>query len=174
MCRVFYVVWLDRRKRSLQDELSVFQCDSRKVQPLRVLTSDSCTRPYLLIVEQSCLGGKHVPNTKVSDLIYMIFWRQAPATLVLTVYCLHYPIIQEFQACQSILWPKSHRGCKVASEKQLYKSQKTITDIQQDFFKVKALLENNYSVLMFTLDTVALIDFYNTCEFPIVSGVSHW
>lgn len=127
-----------------------------------------------MIIAQSCRGGKQVPNTEVPNLVYMIFWRQAPAALSLIVYCLRYPIIQKFQACQSVLWPKSRRGCKAASEKQLNKSQKTITDIQQDFFKVKALLENNNFVLMFTLDTVALIDSYNTREFPIVSGISHW
>lgn len=129
-----------------------FRPVAAEVPPLTDWTCSSCSK---CIYWQSYFFGCSSYQGPRSNL--MFFWRKSsqPATSVFIAYSWQYPIIQELQVCQE----SCDQSTKCASERQLYKPQKTVTDFHQDFFKVKVFIhldtgKHTYSVLIFTLDTV--------------------
>lgn len=94
-----------------------------------------------LLVTQNGFEGRQVSHTKVPDCISE--GKLTPRYFSPYRYCLQYPIIQDLQCARNILWLKSWKGYKVASEKQVYKSQRTIKNLHHDFFKARVLLENH-------------------------------
>lgn len=100
------VGWL-KKGHSKMNSLGL--CGDREGQSLMNWTSNSHSKAYYWLSHTVAFLHKQVPHTKVIDnlLVFSKWKHRIPTTLVLTVYHLQCPIIQEPQVCQKCLVTKA-------------------------------------------------------------------